>query len=72
MLRYSRTCYFDSICQLIPWLQVLVFLNELCERYIDMKLVWVRVLPCTLQLFDGLSANLEVLLLKKTKNSCSS
>lgn len=32
-----------------------------------MKLVWIRVLPCTLQLFDGLRANLEVLLLKKNK-----
>lgn len=64
MLTIPCTCYLDDISQLVPRLQVIVFLNELCERYINVKLVWVRVLCCTFQLLNGLRANLEVLLKK--------
>lgn len=40
-----------------------VFLDEMCERDVNMELVWVRVFPIDLQLVDCLAADLEVLLL---------
>lgn len=67
MLNISCTCYSDNIRQLVSRLKVIVFLNELGEGYINMKLVWVRVLRGAFQIFNGLRANLEVLLLKANK-----
>lgn len=44
-----------------------VFLDEMSERDVYVKLVWIRVFPIDLQLVDCLAADLEVLLLKKKK-----
>lgn len=52
----------DDITQLISRLEIVVFLNELCQWEVDMILVWVRVFRSSLQVLDGLGADLEVLL----------
>lgn len=51
-----------NIFELIPRLQMTVLLNEICEWQVHMILVWVRVLHSSLQVIDGLGADLEVLL----------